>query len=190
MPKPYSIIPLLICLCIGLSACGSTEELQSRLDESSGLTVVTVEEPVVFARPTRLAMAARDYAYLGPVEVNRRGERQHFLWIGLASTIDRAKNAKAAAQASQLIIVVDGVPTAMPVIEWDQDLETPPYSGNTPMETTLAVRASLDQIRRIAAADSVEMHIITDSGTQHAYRVWNGEWPAWATFAAAAPGNP
>ena len=72
-----------------LSGCVSNSPLSTRLD-SFGVTVVTLDDPIVLARPVpQLAAAARDYAYLGPVEMNRMGDRDYYLWVGLASTIDR-----------------------------------------------------------------------------------------------------
>ena len=69
---------------LAVSACTAQEPLATRLD-TSGLTVVTVDEPVVLARPVRqLTVAARDYAYIGPVQINRMGNRDHYLWVGTA----------------------------------------------------------------------------------------------------------
>jgi len=181
-------VPILFALV--LAACAPAGTLQSRLDETTGLTVVTLKDPLVLARPTRLSATARDYAYLGPVEINRMGEREHFLWIGLASTLDRARIAEPPPQASTLALVVDGLPMILPLSEWLPELEVAPYSGNTPVYLTLAARASADQIRRIAAAESISVHIVTESGNTLNYRVWRGERPAWSAFAAGGSGNP
>ena len=78
---------LLAALAALVQGCAAEMERSSRLD-SSGLTVATEASAVVFANPVRtFAAGARDYAYLGPVEINRMGDRQYFLWVGLASTI-------------------------------------------------------------------------------------------------------
>lgn len=190
MHEIYTTPALVIVSLLLVNACANREPLRSRLDDTTGLTVVTMQNPVVLARPTRLAVAARDYAYLGPVEINRRGEREHFLWIGLASTVDHARVDQPPPQAESLALLVDGVPMILPLSEWNSDLDVPPYAGSTPVYASLAARASLDQIRRIAGAQSVQVRIVTASGRALAYRHWDGEWPAWASFAAAAPGNP
>lgn len=179
-----------IILALGLTACASKQVLQSRLDEATGLTIVTLPEPLVLARPTRYSAAARDYAYLGPVEINRMGEHEHFLWIGLASTLDRDRIAEAPPEASTLALVIDGLPMLLPLSEWNPDLEVPPYAGNAPVYLTLAARASADQIRRVAAADSISVNIVTKSGKTLSYKVWSGERPTWSAFAAGGSDNP
>lgn len=170
-----------------VSACSVSESLVSRLDEATGVTVVSMEVPIVLARPTRLAVAARDYAYLGPVEINRMGRREYFLWVGLASTVDRPRVSEPPPRAMTLALVVDGLPMIVPLTDWNPDLEAPPYDGTTPVYASLAGRASFDQIMRIAAAESVVVHIITDSGGSLDYRLWDGDWPDWATFTARSP---
>lgn len=179
-----------IIAAIVLTSCTSKQVLQSRLDESTGLTVVTLPEPLVLARPTRFSAAARDYAYLGPVEINRGGAREHFLWIGLATTLDRERIAEPLPEASTLALIVDGLPMLLPLSEWNPDLEVPPYAGNTPVYLTLAARASADQIRRVAAAGSISVNIVTKSGKTVPYKVWSGERPGWAALAAGGSGNP
>jgi len=180
---------LMLLVAISATGCTSSEPLQSRLDESTGLTIVTIDTPVVLARPTRLAVAARDYAYLGPVEINRMGDRTHYLWIGLASTLDRARVSAQPPQVTTLVLIVDGSPMTLPLANWDIDLEVPPYTGNTPINDSLAARATVDQIERIARADTVVVYLITKSGTSLAYRVWDGDWLRWSAFATDAAGN-
>ena len=155
---------LMTCLAIALCACASPDALHSRLDDDTGLTVVTMHEPVVLARPTRMAVAARDYAHIGPVEVNRMGRREYYLWIGLSSTVDRERVAEPAPRAETLALLIDGQPSVLPLTDWNPELELPPYASSTPVYASLAARASLEQIQRIAAAGDVEVHIGTAQG--------------------------
>lgn len=171
-------------------ACTSRDPLLSRLDEPTGLTVVTLEQPLVLARPTRLAVAARDYAYVGPVEINRNGRREHYLWVGLASTLDRARLKQSPPLAESLALLLDGAPMVLPLKDWEPDLEAAPYAGQSPVYAAFAARASLAQIERIAAAGVVEVRIVTAAGAAYPYRHWSGDFPDWAAFTAAAPDNP
>lgn len=181
-----NIVTLIVAVTL-LGACSGHEPLTTRLDEMTGVTVVSMDTPIVLARPTRLAIAARDYAYLGPIEINRNGDREHYLWLGLASTIDRALVSDPPAQATTLALLVDGLPMNLPLTPWDEELEEQPYGGNSPVYASLSARASLDQIARIAKAESVTVHINTDAGDSFNYRLWEGEWPTWAPFSARTP---
>lgn len=163
-------------------ACSSQPPVTSRLD-SGGLTVVALNDAVVLARPVRqLTVAARDYAYIGPVEINRMGQRNYYLWLGLASTVDRALADVSPADAESLAILVDGQPMILPLTNWGADLDRPPYETGVPVYAKMSARASLDQIHRIGEATSVEIHIVSSSSSADRYRVWQGAWSSWSLF--------
>lgn len=174
-----------ITALFGVAACAPQAPLNSRLD-ASGITVVTLADAVIVARPVaEIAVAARDYAYLGPIEVNRMGERRYFLWVGLASTIDRDLVNATPEAPRQLVFVADGQPMMLELAGWDIAFDVPPYATGAPLYATLSARTTLDQIRRIAAATSVEVHLISSSGAASHYRHWQGGWPAWSLFSDA-----
>lgn len=52
-------------------------------------------------------------------------------------------------------------------------------------DLSLAARASLGTIQRIAEAGEVEVHIGAVGGRTLRYRVWHGDWPGWAAFVAS-----
>ena len=167
---------------LAVFACTTQTQVKSRLD-SSGLTVVALDDAIVLARPVRrLTVAARDYAYIGPVEINRMGQRDHYLWLGLASTIDRAFADAPPADAESLAIFVDGQPMILKLTDWSANLDRSPYETVVPVYATLSARASLHQIQRIADATSIEVHIISKSGPAFRYRMWQGAWSSWSTF--------
>lgn len=166
-----------------LTGCTTHSSSVSRLD-SSGLTVVTLTEAIVFARTDRtLAASARDYAFIGPIEINRMGDRQYYLWVSLASTVDRDLVGLDPTNAVALMLVVDEVPMEMPLVEWDTTLDGPPYHSSAPIYATLAAHTSLDQIHRIATADAVELHLLIAAGHTARYEHWRGEWKALSEFA-------
>lgn len=94
-----------------LAACGSRGGVLERLDADSALTIVTAQGLLAFAKAdARLSRSARDYIYLGPVEINERGTRTHYLWIGVASTIDRDYLNAAAPIPAVLYVEIGGAP--------------------------------------------------------------------------------
>lgn len=165
-----------------LSACATTPSSVSRLD-AGGRTVVALSDTILLAHAVpALAAGARDYAYIGPVEINRMGNRRHYFWLGLASTIDRTRGGLEPAVPVALVLLVDGTPMRFPLGEWPADLDPPPYPTTIPVYATLAAPASLDQIRRIARASNVEAEIQDDSGAEARYLTFNGDWTDWSAF--------
>lgn len=174
-----------LALCIGLlTGCATQTSSTSRLD-SSGLTIVTLSDAIVFVRPVRtLASGARDYAYIGPIEINRMGTRHYYLWIALASTVDRDLAGLVPMDAVAIALVVDENPMVLPLQQWDTTLDIPPYDSTAPIYATLAAHTSLDQIERIARANDVEVHFIVDTGNAAHYQQWHGAWSSLSDFAA------
>ena len=98
------------------------------------------------------------------------GNRDYYLWVGLASTIDRQLIGVSPAQVQELAVLVDGRPMLLPLVNWATDLEQSPYDTAVPLYATFAAHASLDQIRRIATAKSVEVHLVSASGMTRRYQ--------------------
>lgn len=180
--RPERRACLIAIALLTISACASQSPVASRLD-SSGVTIVTLDEAIVLSRPIlHLTASARDYAYLGPVEINNMGSLDHYLWVGLATTVDRALVGSYPPDAHALAILVDGQPMVLPLTEWHTGLDQPPYETVLPLYAILAARASLDQIQRVAGGGSVEVHLISESAVTAHYRVWQGRWPSWSLF--------
>lgn len=168
-------------LCV-LAGCAAETPRASRLD-SSGVTVVTEPAAVVFANPVRtVATGARDYAYLGPVEINRMGHRQYYFWIGLASTIDQDYVQREPLAADTLVLIVNGEPMLLPLSEWQANLDIPPYESSAPVYATFAADTSISQIHRIADAEFVELYLIEGDELDARYLPWDRLWTAWRSF--------
>ena len=140
----------------GLGACGSSSALLERLDERAGMTLVSAREPLVFARTEpRYSRSARDYLYLGPVETNRQGVREYYLWVGVATTLDRGFIAPPADPPRILYLVVDGEPMELVLRPWSELVRTtiaePLYEAAAPLQAELAARVTLQQLELLGA---------------------------------------
>ena len=127
----------------------------------------------------------QDYAYIGPVRVNHMGKLDNYLWIGLASTVDRAFINARQTQTTALALLIDGQPMLLELDEWGALLDASPYDTAAPVYATYGARASLDQIERIAAATIVEALFVTQGGRIERYRAWQGDWATWTLFVDA-----
>jgi len=182
-----SVRHALLCISIALAGgCQSTGSVIERLDESSGLTFVTDPALAVYARTeTRLSRSARDYIYLGPVEVNERGQREYYLWVGIASTIDRDFLAGESSIPDVLYIDLEGAPVEFELMPWEQRL--PRLDGKRVYDPTvspgriMAARVARDQIQLISDGRPDAVRVARTGEPTVDYFLW-GDPVEWRAF--------
>jgi hypothetical protein len=81
------------------------------LDPQTAASITVANEAFVFARERLdLAVNARDYVTLVPIEINRAGTRNYY-WFGyLWSTIDRRDGQRPFVEGDELVLLADGRP--------------------------------------------------------------------------------
>lgn len=178
-------------ICTLLVACQGTGGVVESLDGQTGLTVVTDAEAAVFARTRpQISRSARDYLYLGPVEVNEHGVREYFLWLALASTIDDAFTGARFTEPGQLIVEVEGEPMEFELQPWDRRLPRLAgrrlYDSVVAPESVLAARVTLDQITRLAGSEISSVRITFDRATSAEYWRWQENKVGWSEFSRYA----
>lgn len=173
------IVFSLLCMAGIVSGCASTDQVEPTLDERTGITWFALPKPVAMAHGTpAISTSARKYMYVGPVEMNRMGTRQDYLWLGMGTTLDEAATT-GASDPSVLLLEVDGTPFELPLSDWDTAV---PYVAAAPITRSLKARVTLDQIVRIAGAESVRALMVMQDGTTEPYEHWNGMWSTWTEF--------
>jgi hypothetical protein len=181
---------LVILAALAVTACQSAKPLIDGLDAQSGLTVVADDSPAVFARTLgQFSRSARDYVYLGPVDINERGVHEYYLWVGMASTIDRDFLAAELQVPTVLILEIDGVPMEFELKSRDERL--PRLAGRSlyapavlPWQE-LAARVTLNQLALMLNAKIDSVRVGTDAGSTIEYVRWDDS-PTWSTFAEHA----
>jgi hypothetical protein len=173
---------LLATLLAAIFGCASEPPVQSTLDDK-GVTWSRTPALITLARSApRFSAAARDYLYVAPMEANDTGNRRHYLWLGSASTVDRARSGATPTSGVALLIVVDGVPMALPLTQWEPDFGTPPHDAPAPIYSAQRAQVTLDQLERIANAQRMEVELVTDDGAALRYELWDGAWSQWHAF--------
>ena len=168
-----------LILAAVLAGCAGGGRLE-QLDEQSGATIVRGPAVLVYARTEpRYSRSARDYVYLGPVETNRQGVREYFLWVGIASTIDRGFVAPEAEVPRTLYVEVRGEPIELPLRAWHELVPTgikkPMYSTTVPVRGELAARVTLQQLALIGGASPDSVGLATgDNGAPRTFVRWDG----------------
>jgi hypothetical protein len=179
--------------CILVAGCQANGGVIERLDSDSGLTVVTDRRPIAFARTeSRLSRSARDYVYLGPVEINERGTREYFLWVGIASTIDRDYLAASTSSPNRLYLVVEGAPVEFELEPWGDRIpglaSLRIYDPAVTPRQVLAGRVTRDQLALLSRADLASIRVAIEDGPTVEYFFWGQDehWPAFASYAGLA----
>jgi len=180
--------------CAVLAGCAGGGRLE-QLDEQSGATIVRGPAVLVYARTEpRYSRSARDYVYLGPVETNRQGVREYFLWVGVATTIDRGFIAPEAQEPRMLYVDVRGEPIELPLKAWHELVPTgfkkPMYPTTVPVREELAARVTLQQLALISGAAPDSVGLATgEGGAPRAFVRW-GAAANFDEFIAAAGDRP
>jgi hypothetical protein len=169
----------LVVAALAFAACSSRSGLVEQLDERAGMTIVRGRDPLVFARTEpRYSRSARDYLYLGPLATNRQGAREYYLWVGVASTLDRGFIAPAAELPQTLYVTVAGEPMELalkPLAEIVRRTSARPiYSTAVPLRAELAARVTLQQLALLDAANPQTLMVALGEGAQRNYVRWEG----------------
>jgi hypothetical protein len=175
--------PILATLMLtAVAGCATEQPLARALDEK-GRTESRATSVLTLARPApRFSETARDYLYLAPIEINEMGTRRYFLWVGIASTLDRRWLWAQLSTPTALVLVFDGVPVGLPLTAF----EPPSIAFPTPAPVLEERRAqvTLDQLERLATAESIAVELVGADGERARFDVWRGRWADWQPFVA------
>jgi hypothetical protein len=160
-----------------------------QLDERAGMTLLRAREPLVLARTDpRYSRSARDYLYVGPLETNRQGVREYYLWVGVATTLDRGFMAPVSELPQVLYVTVDGEPIELklrPLADFvRRTLDTPVYATPVRLEAELAARVTLQQLELLAATAFEKVEVAAAEGPPRTFVLW-ADTMAFPEFLAA-----
>ena len=167
--------PTLIVALV-LAACGgTTPAVSDRLDPLTGVTVTSATKPLVFYRDRSAQAAyAKDYVYLGPLEVNNMGRRDYFIWLGIWGSSDSADRSSQMNDFESIVVYADGEPLNLEVNGWTPasiGLSESVYVKPVASATDGYYRVTIDQIRLMAEARDLEIR--TGSTHPHRYTPWD-----------------
>jgi len=167
----------IVVLLALLTACSSSAPLvREQLDTLTGVTVLSATQPVVlYSDNSGYAAHARDYVYLGPIEVNNMGQRTYFLWLGIWSTMrDDERLLHQRNGFESVVLFVDGEPLPLELAGWTLDtigVSAPVYVKPVAGATDAYYRVTVDQIRLLSTARSVELR--TGMTQPASYSLWD-----------------
>ena len=179
------ILATAIILSLPGAGCVSTSTLvEERLDIGTGVTVTHATAPIVLYRDnSSYAAHARDYVYLGPVEINRMGEYSYFLWLGIWSTISDAERSYQRDGFESITLDADGEPLQLELVGWTLEsigVSEPVYIKPVASAADAYYRVTIDQIRLIANAREIELH--AGAAPARVYLMWDRQGSAHAAL--------
>lgn len=170
-----------------LAACSASGPLvEQKLDTVTGVTVTRSTTPTVLYRDnSAYAAHARDYVYLGPIEVNRMGNNSYYLWLGIWSTMqDEVRTAERDGFES-VIVYADGEPLPLELAGWTLDaigVSEPVYVKPVASAADAYYRVTVDQIRFIAESSDIQLRVGT--ARPKSYTLWDKQGAANASIRA------
>jgi len=182
MQVKLTTLILVMLLC---AACVSTSTLvEEKLDMGTGVTVTHATAPIVLYHDnSSYAAHARDYVYLGPVEINRMGDYSYYLWLGIWSTISDAERSFQRDGFDSVTLYADGEPLQLELVGWTLEsigVSEPVYVKPVASAADAYYRVTIDQIRLIANAREIELHAGT--APVRVYLMWDRQDSAHASM--------
>jgi len=155
----YSGLVLLLFLVAG---CVGPDSLAlERLDPLTGVTVTRAPEPMVMYRNLSGQSAfGREYVYVGPVQVNKMGQRNHFLWLGIWRTAEASDPAQTIDDFETIVIYADGEPLSLEAAGWTPGavgLSESAYVKPVASAVDGYYAVTIDQMRLIAESNDLEL---------------------------------
>jgi len=185
--QPWNSVVGSVIAASFLAACGSSGPLvEQKLDAVTGVTITRSTAPTVLYRDNSAHAAhARDYVYLGPVEINRMGSNSYYLWLGIWSTMQDDIRSSQRDGFDTVIIYADGEPLPLELAGWTLDaigVSEPVYVKPVASAADAYYRVTVDQIRLIAESSDIQLRVGT--ARPKSYTLWDKQGSANASMRA------
>jgi hypothetical protein len=172
MPLPKNLVGALLfgpCALLALDGCqgGGARTVES-LDERSGVSVDALRRPIEFVQSDSLELGKRaNFAYLGPLELNRMGSFGYALWVHVAPGTGKAI-ADVRADGALSLVLDDGVlalhAVAAPVLSRE------PYQPVVSWGQTAYFSMEAAQLKRLSSSRSIILRCRATDGSPVEFR--------------------
>lgn len=164
-------------LALGACVAQPPDGPREYLDETSAATVTVAPGGLVFARERpELAVHARDYITVVPLDVNRAGKHALYLYVYLWSTIDKRGLKYRDAGIGAIDLLADGrqiplVPTQATARELG--LARPPVPAPSDSAQLLIVPTDRETLELVSRAIDLSAVLRQDGGDDR-FQLWSG----------------
>ncbi len=181
MSRTVSILCVVIAALAGGCANNPASPFTQYVDETSGESLTSTIEPTRFVteRPA-LSRVGKDYLYAAPVRVSAYDAPRTYLWLAIGSSIDRRITGAALPDVSTIVLLIDGMPMTFDLESWSEITSSEPFSLDVEHYTSYGARVTGSQLRRIAAAGSLQAYVADADKRSPTFIVASGMHQVWA----------
>ena len=180
----WSLIPVTYLLIGGCAS--SVESTNEVLDRRTGVTITSNVTPMILYRENpSLAAHARNFVHLGPIEVNKTGSYQYFLWVGIWNTMQTSDRRPQRDGFDSITILADGEPLVLELAGWTPDAigaSAPVYVKPVSSAADAYYPVTVDQIRLLAEAKDIRLR--TSDTSPREYSLWDAQRSARQSYLA------
>jgi len=167
----------LIVLMSVAGCASSSPNINEKLDQLTGVTTTFVNTPLVMYRDTPSQAAyARNYAHLGPIQVNRRGSYKYYLWIGIWNTMQTTDLGEHRDGFESIVLFADGEPLLLELSGWAPEAigtSEPVYLKPVASSADAYYQVTADQIRLIAQSRDIRLR--TTGSSPKDFELWDDQ---------------
>lgn len=158
-----------------LAACGATlPPVVESLDEQTAVTVTRPRTPLILSPNAMYSgSAARDYVQIAPIEINRMGTLNYYLWLGIWDLEFISSEAERPPGFDNIEIVVDGDSFSLDRLSWNHEeigTSSRMYKKIFREDVDAYYVVSLEQLNRIN--DASEVRLRSSGTTRKEYVPW------------------
>ena len=162
---------------LALTACASKGVVE-RLDPDTATTFTTLNKPVELVAQSLHTSSGDPFAFIGPFETDRMGNRAQYLWMS-APGVEHAK--------VEPQLLCDGQPLTLSPIDSDVTqigLSHPPYEKPAPWSVQWYFQLPPDTLRCLTEARKVTLETHADNGQSDQFAVEGKGLTALKAFSA------
>ena len=161
-----------------IAGCATTAPaIREKLDPLTGVTVTFTSTPLILYRENSgQAAFARNYIHMGPIQVNRGGVYQHYLWLAAWNTMESPNIAEHQDDLESIVVFADGEPLFLELAGWTPDAigtSEPVYLKPVSSAVDAYYRVTADQIRLIVEASDLRLR--TSGANSREFVLWDDQ---------------
>ena len=97
-----------------LVGCATASQVSQRLDSKTGVTFTFSSTPMILYRDAPAHAAnARNFVSLGPLQANRSGRYEYFIWLGIWTTNHSVDGLGGRDGFDSIVLFADGEPLTL-----------------------------------------------------------------------------
>jgi hypothetical protein len=175
----------LLAFVAAIIGCASAPDRPREiLDPQTSATIVYSSASMLLYRDDPAHAAnAKNLISMGPLQVDRSGHYQYFLWLGIWNTNHNVDETNGRDGFDSIILFVDGEPLALEIAGWTPSsigASQPVYAQPVASAIDAYYEVTIDQIRFIAEAK--EIYLRTSGFRSLSFELWDDQAAAKQAF--------